>query len=82
MSTLWQTDLYGEPFVSELIQATFNLNAAISILRWGINCLELDFITSVFCPFLFILALNDTPVAFYNLTTFSTLITFLPCCIF
>ena len=48
----------GAPSVSELNH--FHFNATISILRQWINCLELDFITSVFCSLLFFFALNNT----------------------
>ena len=53
----------------------FHSNAKISILRQWINCLELNFITPVFCPFIFFFALNilHIEVAFSTLMTSSIL---------
>ena len=54
----------------------FHFNANISILRQWINCLELHFLTSVLCPFIFFFALNilHIEVAFSTLMTSSILV--------
>ena len=54
----------------------FHFNAKMSILRQWINCLELNLITPVFCPFIFFFALNILyiEVAFSTLMTSSILI--------
>ena len=73
------------PSVSELIKVlnNFHFNAKISILRQWINCLEVNFVTPVFCPFIFFFALNILliEVAFSTLMTSSILMLhFLPQC--